>query len=72
MTVAASELLRVPCDLDLAEAEDRDEAEQLYLEQATALRDAGADVVMTERAGSHGDEFWRTEFSLMVAWAFAR
>jgi hypothetical protein len=47
-TVAASELLRVPCDLDLAEAGDRDEAEQLYLEQATALRDAlvGADVVL--------------------------
>ena len=47
-TVAASELLRVPCDLDLAEAEDRAEAEQLYLEQATALRDAliGADVVL--------------------------
>jgi hypothetical protein len=39
-TVAASELLRVPCDLDLADALDRDEAERLYLEQATALRDA--------------------------------
>ncbi len=47
-TVSASDLLRVPCDLDLADAEDRDEAEQLYLEQATALRDAlvGADVVL--------------------------
>jgi hypothetical protein len=47
-TVAASELLRVPCDLDLAEAEDRDQAEQLYLEQAAALRDAllSADVVL--------------------------
>jgi hypothetical protein len=47
-TVAASELLRVPCDLDLADAEDRAEAEQLYLEQATALRDAllSADVVL--------------------------
>jgi hypothetical protein len=47
-TVAASELLRVPCDLDLADAEDRDEAERLYLEQATALRDAlvGADIVL--------------------------
>src|ERR1700704_651910 len=32
-TVAASELLRVPCDLDLADAEDREEAAQLYLEQ---------------------------------------
>jgi enterochelin esterase-like enzyme len=39
---------------------------------AEALRDAGADVVMTERAGSHGDAFWREEFPLMVAWAFAR
>jgi hypothetical protein len=47
-TVAASELLRVPCDLDLAEAEDRAEAERLYVEQASAFRDAlvGADVVL--------------------------
>jgi hypothetical protein len=47
-TVAASELLRVPCDLDLADALDRDEAERLYLEQATALRDAllSADTVL--------------------------
>src|SRR5881275_1008981 len=47
-TVSASELLRVPCDLDLAEAEDREEAERLYLEQATTLRDAliGADIVL--------------------------
>jgi enterochelin esterase-like enzyme len=39
---------------------------------AEALRDAGADVVMTERVGSHGDSFWREEFPLMVAWAFGR
>jgi enterochelin esterase-like enzyme len=39
---------------------------------ATALRDAGADVMMTERVGSHGDAFWREELPLMVAWAFAR
>jgi acetyl esterase/lipase len=39
---------------------------------ANALRDAGADVVMHERAGSHGDAFWQEEFPLMVAWAFAR
>jgi enterochelin esterase-like enzyme len=39
---------------------------------ASALRDAGADVVTTERVGSHGDPFWREEFPLMVAWAFAR
>src|SRR6201985_1337357 len=47
-TVAANELLRVPCDLDLADAEDRDEAERLYVAQATALRDAlvGADTVV--------------------------
>jgi enterochelin esterase-like enzyme len=37
---------------------------------AEALRAAGADVVMTERPGSHGDAFWREEFPLMVAWAF--
>ena len=48
--------------------------EPFFLENATrwavALRDAGADVVMTERAGSHGDAFWMKEFPLMVAWAF--
>jgi hypothetical protein len=46
--VAADELLRVPCDLDLAAADDRDEAERLYAEQAAALRDAlvGADTVL--------------------------
>jgi hypothetical protein len=47
-TVSANELLRVPCDLDLADAGDRDEAERIYLEQATALRDAllSADLVL--------------------------
>jgi hypothetical protein len=47
-TVAAKELLRVPCDLDLADAIDRDEAERLYVEQARALRDAllSADTVL--------------------------
>jgi hypothetical protein len=46
--VAAEELMRVPCDLDLAGAEDREEAEQLYAEQAAAMRDAlvGADTVL--------------------------
>ncbi len=39
---------------------------------ANALRDAGADVVMTERDGSHGGAFWRAELPLMVAWAFGR
>ncbi len=47
-TVSASELMRVPCDLDLGDAEDRSDAERLYVEQATALRDAlvGADIVL--------------------------
>jgi hypothetical protein len=47
-TVSAAELLRVPCDLDLADAEDREQAERLYIEQATTLRDAlvGADLVL--------------------------
>ena len=46
--VAADELMRVPCDLDLGAAEDREEAEALYAEQAGALRDAlvGADTVL--------------------------
>jgi enterochelin esterase-like enzyme len=48
--------------------------EPWFLENATrwadALRDAGADVVMTKRAGSHGGAFWRAELPLMVAWAF--
>jgi pimeloyl-ACP methyl ester carboxylesterase len=39
---------------------------------AAALRDAGADVVMRERAAAHGDALWRAEFPLMVAWAFGR
>jgi len=50
--------------------------EPFFRENATrwaqALRDAGADVVMTERVGSHGDAFWRDELPLMVAWAFGR
>jgi hypothetical protein len=58
-TVAASELLRVPCDLDLADAGDREEAERLYVEQATALRDAlvGADTVL---------DVWREPLSELV------
>lgn len=39
---------------------------------ADALHGAGADVVIKERAGSHGDAFWQEEFPLMVAWAFGR
>jgi pimeloyl-ACP methyl ester carboxylesterase len=37
---------------------------------ADALGAAGADVVMTEREGTHGDPFWREEFPLMLTWAF--
>jgi enterochelin esterase-like enzyme len=48
--------------------------EPFFLKNATrwvaALRNAGADVVMSEQVGSHGDAFWRQEFPLMVAWAF--
>ncbi len=59
MTVSASELLRVPCDLDLADAGDRRDAERLYVEQATALRDAlvGADIVL---------DVWREPLSDLV------
>jgi enterochelin esterase-like enzyme len=50
--------------------------EPWFLENATrwadALRDADADVVITERIGDHGDPFWQAEFPLMVAWAFGR
>ena len=47
-TLGARDLLRVPCDLDLAEARDRDEAEEAYAAQARALRDAlvAADTVL--------------------------
>jgi hypothetical protein len=46
--VRAGDLLRVPCDLDLHDAETRDEAEELYVAQARALRDAllAADTVL--------------------------
>jgi enterochelin esterase-like enzyme len=48
--------------------------EPFFLENAnrwaTALRDAGAEVVMRQRVGAHGDPFWRREFPRMVAWAF--
>ncbi len=50
--------------------------ESFFLENATrwavALRDAGADVVMSERVASHSGALWRGEFPLMVAWAFGR
>jgi hypothetical protein len=58
-TVSPSELLRVPCDLDLADASDREDAERLYAEQARTLRDAvlGADVVL---------ELWREALAEML------
>ena len=53
------ELMRVPLDLDLAAAEDREEAERLFAEQARALRDAlvGADTVL---------DIWREPFEDLV------
>ena len=44
----ADELMRVPCDLDLGAATDREDAERMYAEQAAALRDAlaAADTVL--------------------------
>lgn len=46
--VRGDELLRVPCDLDLHDAHDREEASELYAAQARALRDAllAADTVL--------------------------
>ena len=57
--VGKDELMRVPCDLDLAAAEDREEAERLFAEQAGALRDAliGADTVL---------DIWREPFEDLV------
>jgi predicted esterase len=50
--------------------------EPFFLDNATrwvrALRHAGADVVLSERAASHGAARWREEFPRMVAWAFGR
>lgn len=50
--------------------------EPFFLENASrwayALRDASADVVLIERVGEHGGDFWGAEFPPMVAWAFGR
>lgn len=50
--------------------------EPFFLENArrwaVALRDARADVVLSERVAGHGDPLWRGEFPRMVAWAFGR
>jgi len=47
-TVGAGDLLRVPCDLDLGDAGDREEAEELYTAQARSLKEAiqAADTVL--------------------------
>ena len=47
--ISGDALLRVPCDLDLADASDRSEARQLYRDQAGHLRDAviAADTVLS-------------------------
>jgi enterochelin esterase-like enzyme len=49
--------------------------EPFFAENATrwadALRTAGADVLMTERVGNHGDPFWRDELPLMVSWLWS-
>ena len=48
VALGAADLLRVPCDLDLGEADSLPEAEELYADQARALRDAltAADTVL--------------------------
>jgi hypothetical protein len=48
VALGAADLLRVPCDLDLGEAESLFEAEEIYADQARALRDAltAADTVL--------------------------
>lgn len=58
-TLSPNELLRVPCDLDLAEAGDLGAAEELYAEQAAALRDAliGADTVL---------DLWRDQLNSLL------
>ena len=58
--VSAGDLMRVPCDIDLAEADDRADADRLYAEQAAALRDAlvGADTVL---------DIWREPLSQLTA-----
>ncbi len=57
--LSAREMLRVPCDLDLADAGSRAEAEHLYAEQARAIRDAlqAADTVL---------DLWRDALSAVA------
>ena len=58
-SVGPEELLRVPCDLDLGDASGLEEAEQLYAEQASVLREAmiGADTVL---------DIWRDQLSELL------
>jgi enterochelin esterase-like enzyme len=48
--------------------------ESFFFENATiwanALQEAGADVTMEERVGSHGGTFWQQELQRMLSWAF--
>jgi enterochelin esterase-like enzyme len=48
--------------------------EPFFLENAArwaaALREADADIVMSERVSGHEAAMWREEFPLMLAWAF--
>src|SRR5271170_7230560 len=62
--IAGEELLRVPCDLDLADAGDRVEARRLYRDQARNLRDAviAADTVLA---------IWREPLAKITAAAVA-
>ena len=50
--------------------------EPFFLENArrwaAGLRNAGADVVMHERVGTHGGAFWQEELPAMVVWALGR
>lgn len=39
---------------------------------AAAMRDASAEVVMSERHDGHDAGMWRREFPLMIRWAFGR
>jgi len=55
--VGARDLLRVPCDLDLADTHSREEAREAYATQARTLRDAlhAADTVLAIWRGPLGD-----------------
>jgi enterochelin esterase-like enzyme len=60
---------RLPCTYLVAGTR-----EPFFLENAArwaaALRDASAEVVMSERPAGHDEEMWRREFPLMIRWAF--